>query len=176
MATVAPEIGNGIELVRELVSNGWIAAAGHTEAGADTLEEMIARSRSEGFGEEVKRRILNGTWVLSAGYHDDYYGRAQRVRTLLRRDFSDAFGRSDLLLGPTTPTTAFRFGEHARDPLAMYMSDVYTVTANLAGLPALSMPCGADDAGLPIGLQLIGPPLAEESLLRAARLVEQQRG
>lgn len=149
---------------------------GRRAADAATLDELICRSRSEGFGEEVKRRILLGTWVLSAGHHEAYYGRAQRVRTLLRRDFSDAFAKFDLLVGPTTPTTAFRRGENVRDPLAMYMSDVYTVTANLAGLPALSLPCGVDRDGLPVGLQLLGPPLAEEPLLRAARLVEQQRG
>ncbi len=114
--------------------------------------------------------------MLSAGYHDAYYGRAQKVRTLLRQDFASAFEQVDLMIGPTTPTTAFRLGERTRDPLAMYMSDVFTVTANLTGLPALSIPCGTDPEGLPIGAQLIGPPLAEQRLLSVGRRIELQTG
>lgn len=145
------------------------------ENAAD-LEEMFVRTRSNGFGAEVKRRILLGTFVLSEGYYDAYYGRAQRVRTLLRRDFEAAFAKVDVVVGPTTPTTAFTLGEKADDPLAMYLSDVYTVTANLAGLPAISVPCGADERGLPVGLQVIGRPFDEMRVLQVARQVERVRG
>jgi aspartyl-tRNA(Asn)/glutamyl-tRNA(Gln) amidotransferase subunit A len=136
------------------------------------LTDMYARTRSEGFGPEVKRRILLGTFVLSEGLYEAYYGRAQRVRTLMRRDFAHAFARVDAIVGPTSPTTAFRHGERVDDPLAMYLSDVYTVTANLAGLPAVSVPCGRDTDGLPIGLQIIGRPFDEAGILKVARLVE----
>jgi aspartyl-tRNA(Asn)/glutamyl-tRNA(Gln) amidotransferase subunit A len=136
------------------------------------LADMYARTRSAGFGPEVKRRILLGTFVLSEGLYEAYYGRAQRVRTLMRRDFDRAFERVDAIVGPTSPTTAFRHGERVDDPLAMYLSDVYTVTANLAGLPAVSVPCGADVDGLPIGLQVIGRPFDESGILKVARLVE----
>jgi aspartyl-tRNA(Asn)/glutamyl-tRNA(Gln) amidotransferase subunit A len=128
---------------------------------------MYERSRSEGFGAEVKRRILLGTYVLSAGYYDAYYRKAQQVRALLRRDFDEAFGRCDALLTPTTPETAFRIGERTGDPLRMYLSDVFTVSVNLAGVPAVSLPCGFA-AGLPVGLQLIGPAGGDAAALRLA--------
>lgn len=129
------------------------------------LEDLYRRSRSEGFGDEVKRRILLGTYVLSAGYYDAYYGKAQRVRTLIRRDFEAAFEQCDAILTPTTPETAFRLGAKSGDPLSMYLSDVYTVSANLAGLPGISLPCGTSE-GMPVGLQLIGKPLDEATILR----------
>ncbi len=139
------------------------------------LADMYAQTRSEGFGTEVKRRILLGTFVLSAGHYDAYYGRAQRVRTLIRQDFQTAFAKVDAIVGPTSPTTAFPIGERADDPMAMYLSDVYTVTANLAGLPAVSVPCGHDAIGLPIGLQIIGKPFDEARILQVARMVEDLR-
>ena len=138
----------------------------------DNLALMTARTRAEGFGDEVKRRILIGTYALSAGYVDAYYKQAQKVRTLIRRDFEQAFGQVDVLLSPTSPTTAFRFGAHAEDPLAMYLADLLTIPANLAGLPAISVPCGFDDQGLPIGLQLIAGVLEEAKLLRVAHQYE----
>ena len=137
------------------------------------LQDLYQRSRSEGFGAEVKRRILLGTYVLSAGYYDAYYGKAQRVRTLIRRDFEAAFGQCDLILTPTTPETAFALGAKSGDPLSMYLSDVYTVSANLAGLPALSMPCGLSE-GMPVGLQLIGRPLDEATILRVGDALERR--
>jgi aspartyl-tRNA(Asn)/glutamyl-tRNA(Gln) amidotransferase subunit A len=146
---------------------------GYRSDGAASLAEMTARSRAEGFGDEVQRRILIGTYALSAGYVDAYYRKAQQVRTLIRRDFEQAFARVDVLLSPTSPTTAFRFGAHADDPLAMYLADLLTIPANLAGLPAISVPCGFDAAGLPIGLQLIAGVLQEEKLLRVAHQYEQ---
>ena len=145
-------------------------------AESNDLADMYANTRSGGFGNEVKRRILLGTFVLSAGYYDAYYGRAQCVRTLLCKDFTQAFADVDILVGPTTPSTAFAIGEKADNPLEMYLSDVFTVTANLAGLPGISVPCGQDDAGLPVGLQIIGPALGEAKILKAARLIEQLRG
>ncbi len=143
------------------------------DAGADNLATMTARSRAEGFGDEVQRRILIGTYALSAGYVDAFYRKAQQVRTLIRRDFDRAFERVDLLLTPTSPTTAFRFGAHAEDPLAMYLADLLTIPANMAGLPAINVPCGFDDQGLPIGLQLIGGVLQEARLLQLAHHYEQ---
>jgi aspartyl-tRNA(Asn)/glutamyl-tRNA(Gln) amidotransferase subunit A len=136
-------------------------------ADAASLGEMYRRTRSEGFGPEVKRRILLGTYVLSAGYYDAYYRKAMKVRTLLRRDFEAAFADCDVLASPTSPEVAFRIGEKTKDPLRMYLSDIYTVSANLAGLPAISLPCGFAHA-LPVGLQLLGRPLDEATLLRAA--------
>ncbi|MBJ20510.1 MAG: Asp-tRNA(Asn)/Glu-tRNA(Gln) amidotransferase subunit GatA [bacterium] len=138
---------------------------------AQDLADLYQRSRSEGFGAEVKRRILLGTYVLSAGYYDAYYAKAQRVRTLIRRDFDAAFANCDLILTPTAPETAFSLGAKVGDPLSMYLSDVYTVSANLAGLPALSMPCG-QSKGMPVGLQLIGKPLDEATILRAGHAFE----
>ena len=136
------------------------------------LRSMIARSRQAGFGEEVQRRIVLGTYVLSAGYYDAYYGRAQKVRTLVRRDFEAAFAEVDVLATPTSPTCAFRLGEHLDDPLSMYMTDVCTLAVNLAGVPALNVPAGLSREGLPIGLQLIGPWFAEARLIAAAAQIE----
>jgi len=139
---------------------------GRRAPGARTLTDVYERSRSEGFGPEVKRRVLLGTFVLSAGYYDAYYRKGQRVRTLLRRDFALAFEQCDVIAMPTSPETAFALGAKA-DPLTMYLSDIYTVLANLAGLPAISLPCGLVD-GLPAGLQLVGRPLEDAQLLRVA--------
>ena len=133
---------------------------------------MYLHTRSEGFGAEVKRRIMLGTYVLSAGYYDAYYKKAQQVRRLIRREYDKAFESVDILLTPTTPTPAFRLGEKADDPLQMYLSDIYTVTVNLAGTCALSMPCGTSSSGMPIGLQLIGQPFKESELLAMAHKVE----
>jgi len=146
---------------------------GYRADDAASLAEMTARSRAEGFGEEVQRRILIGTYALSAGYVDAYYKKAQQVRTLIRRDFDRAFEAVDVLLTPTSPTTAFRFGAHSEDPLAMYLADLLTIPANMAGLPAINVPCGFDDQGLPIGLQLITGVLQEERLLQVAHQYEQ---
>jgi aspartyl-tRNA(Asn)/glutamyl-tRNA(Gln) amidotransferase subunit A len=140
---------------------------GHRASGAHNLGEMYLRTRSEGFGAEVKRRIVLGTYVLSAGYYDAYYRKAQQVRTLLRRDFEAAFRGCDVIATPTCPEVAFVFGAKSDDPVRMYLSDVYTVSANLAGLPGVSLPCGSLD-GLPIGLQLLAPALDEAMLLRVA--------
>ena len=140
---------------------------------ASSLAAMTARSRSEGFGSEVQRRILIGTYALSAGYVDAYYRKAQQVRTLIRRDFETAFASVDVLLTPTAPSTAFAAGAHADDPLAMYLADLLTIPANLAGLPAINVPCGFDSAGLPIGVQLIGNVLEEPLLLQVAHQYEQ---
>ncbi len=145
-------------------------------AAGDTLEEMYGRTRSEGFGPEVKRRILLGTFVLSSGYYDAYYRRAQQVRTLIRRDFDRAFEDCDILATPTSPGTAWPLGERVDDPLRMYLSDVFTVTVNLAGLPAVSVPCGFDDSDRPAGLQLIGRALDEQTLLRAADAYQRSAG
>jgi aspartyl-tRNA(Asn)/glutamyl-tRNA(Gln) amidotransferase subunit A len=133
---------------------------------------MMMASRAEGFGAEVKRRIMLGTFALSAGYADQYYNQALKARRLIRNDFDAAFQEVDVLLGPTSPTPAFRLGEKMADPLAMYLSDIYTITANLAGIPGLSIPCGLTRSGLPIGLQLLAPAFAEETLLRTARVFE----
>jgi aspartyl-tRNA(Asn)/glutamyl-tRNA(Gln) amidotransferase subunit A len=140
---------------------------GRRAPGSAGLGEMYRRTRSEGFGAEVKRRILLGTYVLSAGYYDAYYRKAQQVRTLLRRDFEQAFRGCDVIATPTSPEVAFAIGSRTADPLRMYLSDVYTVSANLAGVPGLSLPCGFA-RGLPVGLQLLGPPLEEGRLLRVA--------
>ncbi|MAV12499.1 MAG: Asp-tRNA(Asn)/Glu-tRNA(Gln) amidotransferase GatCAB subunit A [Cyanobium sp. MED843] len=146
---------------------------GFRAADAESLASMTARSRAEGFGAEVQRRILIGTYALSAGYVDAYYRKAQQVRTLIRRDFDAAFESVDVLLTPTAPSTAFKAGAHADDPLAMYLADLLTIPVNLAGLPAISVPCGFSDAGLPIGVQLIGNVLDEARLLRVAHQYEQ---
>lgn len=139
---------------------------------ADNLLDMYAKSRSEGFGAEVKRRIMLGTFALSSGYYDAYYLKAQKVRTLIRRDFDEAFARYDILIGPTAPTTAFCIGTQVNDPLTMYMNDICTIPVSLAGLPAISVPCGMAD-GLPVGLQIIGKPFDETTVLRAAHAFEQ---
>ena len=133
---------------------------------------MYERTRAAGFGPEVKRRILLGTYALSAGYYDAYYLKAMKVRSLIRRDFDLAFEKADVLVGPTTPTPAFKFGEKLDDPLAMYLSDIYTVTANLAGLPGLSLPCGFTRAGLPIGCQLLGRRFDESTIFSMAAVLE----
>ena len=148
------------------------ARYGYRSKNAAAMEDMYVNSRSEGFGAEVKRRIMLGTYVLSAGYYDAYYRRAQKVRTLIRRDFLNAFKECDVLLTPTTPTTAFRLGEKIDDPLQMYLSDIFTVSVNLAGLPGLSLPAGNDAKGLPIGVQLIGKPFGEAEVLRMAKVLE----
>jgi aspartyl-tRNA(Asn)/glutamyl-tRNA(Gln) amidotransferase subunit A len=140
--------------------------------GARDLAGMTARTRAEGFGAEVKRRVMLGTYVLSAGYYDAYYGRAQRVRTLIRRDFDRAFAEVDAIVTPTTPTPAFRLGEKTDDPLAMYLNDVFTIPAPIAGVPALSVPCGRSPEGLPIGLQLVGRPFDEATLFQLAAAYE----
>lgn len=139
------------------------------------LYEMYCNTRSQGFGEEVKRRIMLGTYTLSAGYYEAYYLKALKVRTLIKQDFEEAFETCDLLATPTSPTVAFRLGEKVADPLTMYLSDVYTVSVNLAGLPGISVPCGSSD-GLPVGLQLIGRPFDEGTILRAAYVVERCLG
>jgi aspartyl-tRNA(Asn)/glutamyl-tRNA(Gln) amidotransferase subunit A len=133
---------------------------------------MYCRTRATGFGPEVKRRIMLGTYALSAGYYDAYYLKAQKVRTLIRRDFARVFEQADVIVTPTAPTTAFRLGEKLADPLQMYLSDIFTISVNLAGLPGIVVPCGFDDAGLPIGLQIVGPPFGEEVVLRTARAYE----
>jgi aspartyl-tRNA(Asn)/glutamyl-tRNA(Gln) amidotransferase subunit A len=144
-------------------------------AGSDSVE-MMTRTRGAGFGAEVKRRIMLGTYALSAGYYEAYYGQAQKVRTLIIRDYEAAFANFDALVSPTSPTTAFRIGERADDPLAMYLSDVFTIPANLAGVPAISIPCGLDEAGLPVGLQIAAPVLGERMVLRVARALERELG
>ena len=142
------------------------------EEGLPPLIRMMMASRAEGFGAEVKRRIMLGTFALSAGYADQYYNQALKVRRLIRNDFDAAFRDVDVLIGPTTPTAAFKLGEKTADPLAMYLSDIYTITTNLAGIPGISIPCGLTRSGLPIGLQLIAPAFAEDNLLRTARVFE----
>ena len=137
------------------------------------LEDMYRSSRSEGFGIEVKRRIMLGTYALSAGYYDAYYLKAQKVRTLIKEDFDRALAQCDLLAMPVSPTPAFRIGEKIDDPLQMYLSDIYTVSVNLAGLPGISVPCGLSSEKLPLGLQILGRPFEEEMILRAAHIVEQ---
>ncbi|MBI5575497.1 MAG: Asp-tRNA(Asn)/Glu-tRNA(Gln) amidotransferase subunit GatA [Deltaproteobacteria bacterium] len=136
------------------------------------LIEMMSRTRAEGFGAEVKRRIMIGTYALSAGYYEAYYGKAQKVRTLIRRDFESAFAKADVLLTPTSPTPAFRLGEKTDDPLTMYLSDIFTIPCNLAGIPGISVPCGMSGGGLPIGAQLLAKHFDEESLIAAAAAVE----
>jgi aspartyl-tRNA(Asn)/glutamyl-tRNA(Gln) amidotransferase subunit A len=140
---------------------------GHRCANPKDLRDLYTRSRAEGFGAEVKRRIMTGTYVLSAGYYDAYYLKAQKVRALITNDFVRAFGEVDLLLSPTTPTAAFGLGDKTEDPITMYLNDIYTIGANLAGLPAMSIPCGFA-GGLPVGVQLIGPHFGEAKLLNAA--------
>jgi len=145
------------------------------EGGADSIE-MMSKTRGEGFGPEVKRRIMLGTYALSAGYYEAYYGQAQKVRTLIIRDYERSFQDFDVLVSPTSPTTAFRIGERADDPMAMYLSDVFTIPANLAGVPAVSVPCGLDPDGLPVGLQFTAPVLGERVLFRAANALERDLG
>ncbi len=142
----------------------------------EDLLDMYRRSRSEGFGAEVKRRIMLGTYALSSGYYDAYYKKALQVRTLIMKSFDEAFAKYDVVLGPAAPTTAYRIGEKSGNPLEMYLGDIYTVSVNIAGLPALVVPCGFDTLGLPIGLQLIGKPFSEPTLFRTAYTFEQSTG
>jgi aspartyl-tRNA(Asn)/glutamyl-tRNA(Gln) amidotransferase subunit A len=142
-------------------------------AGDDSMFENIRRTRGEGFGAEVKRRIMLGTYALSAGYYDAYYLKAQQVRTLIKRDFEEAFTQVDVIACPVSPTTAFRIGEKTDNPIEMYLSDIFTISVNLSGMCGISVPCGFDKQGLPIGLQLIGPHLGEATILRAAHAYEQ---
>ena len=146
---------------------------GYRARDARTLSEMYRRTRDEGFGAEVKRRIMLGTYALSAGYYDAYYLKAQKVRTLIARDFEEAFGKVDAIVTPTCPTAAFKLGEKAGDPLAMYLADIYTVTADLAGIPSISVPCGQTRDKLPIGLQILGRHFDEATILRVAHAYEQ---
>jgi aspartyl-tRNA(Asn)/glutamyl-tRNA(Gln) amidotransferase subunit A len=145
---------------------------GHRSSGHRNLIDMYKRSRGEGFGAEVKRRIMLGTYALSSGYKDAYYLKALKVRRLIREDFDRAFARCDVVMGPTSPTAAFAIGEKVDDPLSMYLADIYTISCNLAGLPGVSVPCGFTKAGLPIGLQILAAPFEEEKLLRVARMHE----
>ena len=147
---------------------------GHRSNKSTNLEDLYRNSRSEGFGKEVKRRILVGTYALSAGYYDAYYLKAQKVRNLIARDFSDAYKEVDLILGPTTPDIAFKIGEKMNDPIAMYLSDVYTVSTNLAGLPAISIPMGFKE-NMPLGLQIIGKHFDEENILRISHLYQKKQ-
>jgi aspartyl-tRNA(Asn)/glutamyl-tRNA(Gln) amidotransferase subunit A len=146
---------------------------GHRAKDARTLSEMYRRSRDQGFGGEVKRRVMLGTYALSAGYYDAYYLKAQKVRTLLARDFDEAFRKVDAIVAPVSPTSAFKLGEKVDDPLAMYLADIYTVTADLAGVPGISVPCGETREKLPIGLQIVGRHFDESTILRLAQACEQ---
>jgi len=146
---------------------------GHRANSVRSLSDMYRRSRDEGFGPEVKRRIMLGTYALSAGYYDAYYLKAQRVRTLLTNDFIEAFKKVDAIVGPTCPTPAFKLGEKVDDPLAMYLADIYTVTANLAGIPGISIPVGNSNENLPIGMQIFGKHFDEATILRLAHAYEQ---
>ncbi len=146
---------------------------GYRVPDADGLLDMYCKTRALGFGPEVKRRIMLGTYALSAGYYDAYYKKAQQIRTLIKQDFEQVFSHCDLILSPVSPTPAFKIGEKVADPLAMYLSDILTIPVNLAGLPAISVPCGFSSGGLPIGLQLIARPFAEDCLLQAAHHYEQ---
>ncbi|WP_373650541.1 Asp-tRNA(Asn)/Glu-tRNA(Gln) amidotransferase subunit GatA [Schlesneria sp. DSM 10557] len=148
---------------------------GHRAAGdSQSLAEMYEASRGEGFGDEVKRRIMLGVFSLSAGYADKFYTKALQVRRLIRNDFDAAFQQVDVIAGPVTPTPAFKIGEKTEDPLAMYLSDIYTISANLAGIPGISLPCGLTKSGLPIGLQLLAPPFEEVRLLQTGRMLERE--
>ena len=146
---------------------------GYRARDAHTLSEMYRRTRDQGFGREVKRRIMLGTYALSAGYYDAYYLKAQRVRTLLARDFEEAFKKVDAIVTPTSPTAAFKLGEKTDDPLSMYLADIFTVTADLAGIPGISVPCGETKENLPVGLQILGKHFDEATILRIAHAYEQ---
>ena len=146
---------------------------GHRAAEYADLVDMYCKSRAQGFGEEVKRRILIGTYVLSHGYYDAYYVKAQKIRRLIATDFEEAFKVCDVIMGPTTPSVAFRFGEKSADPVQMYLSDIYTIAVNLAGLPGMSIPCGFGNDGMPVGLQVIGPWFAEAKMLNVAHQYQQ---
>jgi aspartyl-tRNA(Asn)/glutamyl-tRNA(Gln) amidotransferase subunit A len=137
-----------------------------------SLIELYKQSRAEGFGDEVKRRIMLGTFALSSGYYDAYYKKAQKVRTLIKKDFEDVFEKYDVIIGPTTPTPAFKIGENVKDPLTMYANDILTIPVNLAGVPGISVPCGLSN-GLPLGLQIIGKHFDESTIYRVAHAFEQ---
>jgi len=179
-----PAIGHAIA-VYYIVANAEASANlsrfdgvryGHRSAGGGTLKELYFRSRGEGFGDEVKRRIMLGTFALSAGYYDSYYGRAQAVRALMRADFSSAFEKFDYLLTPTTPEPAFRIGAKTDDPLSMYLSDIFTAPANLVGIPAIAVPSGFSKERLPLSLQIMAPHFGERALFRAAAFFEGETG
>jgi aspartyl-tRNA(Asn)/glutamyl-tRNA(Gln) amidotransferase subunit A len=142
--------------------------------GNNNLREMYKKTRGRGFGPEVKRRIMLGTYALSSGYYDAYYLRAQKVRSLVRRDFTEAFEKADVIVTPTSPSPAFRIGERVEDPLSMYLSDIYTVTGDLAGIPGISIPCGNTSEGLPVGLQIFAPPFEESRIFQLARALERE--
>ena len=146
---------------------------GYRSGSVADLEDMFIKTRSDGFSDEVKRRIMLGTYVLSAGYYEAYYQRAQKVRTLIKHDFDEAFKLCDCIITPTAPTTAFKIGDKINDPLTMYLSDIYTVSANLTGIPALSLPCGCDSNGMPIGLQIMAKHFDEQTIFQVASLLEQ---
>ena len=149
---------------------------GHRSDDVENYIEVYSKSREEGFGDEVKRRIMLGAYALSSGYYDAYYLKALKVRTLIRQDFTNAFTQADCILMPVSPTTAFKAGEKTQDPLQMYMADIYTIAANLAGVPGISLPCGFDSKSMPIGLQLLAPAFGEDKLLRIARMYEANSG
>ena len=146
---------------------------GHRTPDAKNLLEMYTKTRAEGFGDEVKRRIMLGTYALSSGYYDAYYKKAQQVRHLIKNDFDKVFETVDVLLSPTCPYTAFEIGSKVEDPLSMYLTDIGTISANLAGIPGMSIPCGFDNSGMPVGMQLLAPALQEEKLLNIAYNFEQ---
>ncbi|MBQ6907081.1 MAG: Asp-tRNA(Asn)/Glu-tRNA(Gln) amidotransferase subunit GatA, partial [Clostridia bacterium] len=146
---------------------------GYRTENYDNLLNLYKNTRSEGFGKEVKRRIMLGTYALSSGYYDAYYKKAQQVRTVIKNDFDAAFEKYDFILTPTAPTTAFKIGSKTTDPLQMYLEDICTVSINIASVPAISIPCGFDKSGMPIGMQLIGKAFSESTLLRAAYTFEQ---
>ena len=148
---------------------------GYRVPNTEDLQELYKRTRSEGFGDEVKRRMMIGSFVLSSGYYDAYYNKALKVKAIIKQAFDKAFEQFDVILGPTAPTTALKLGESLSDPVKMYLGDIYTVAVNLAGLPAISLPCGVDSKGLPIGLQLIGKPFGEKDIIRMAYSFEQTR-
>jgi aspartyl-tRNA(Asn)/glutamyl-tRNA(Gln) amidotransferase subunit A len=149
---------------------------GYRSGEAVDLLDLYKKTRSEGFGDEVKRRIMLGTYVLSSGYYDAYYKKALRARNLIKKEFDQVFSKYDFILGPSTPTTAFKIGEKVNDPLEMYIGDVFTVSVNIAGLPAISIPCGTDSNGMPVGMQLIGKAFGEKTILRGAAAFEKEAG
>ena len=149
---------------------------GFRHPDAKSVQEMYVLTKSAAFGPEVQRRIMLGTYVLSSGYYDAYYLKAQKVRALIKKDFDAAFEKCDVIAGPTSPTASFEFGSKSDNPLEMYLSDIYTISVNLAALPGISLPCGLTEAGLPAGLQMMARPFEEETLLRAAHFYEQNRG
>jgi aspartyl-tRNA(Asn)/glutamyl-tRNA(Gln) amidotransferase subunit A len=146
---------------------------GFRAPGAESLRDMYFKTRAQGFGNEVKRRIMLGTYALSSGYYDAYYLKAQRVRTLIKNDFDEAFKKVDAIVAPTTPEVAFKIGEKTQDPIKMYLSDVLTIPCNIAGLPGISVPCGFSSDGLPIGIQVLGKPFEEETVIHVAHAYEQ---